>query len=658
MNAAVATRPDASRLLAQAIARAIAPRRPLTVSEWADANRYLSSKGSAEPGRWRTSRNPPLREIMDCLSKRSGTHEVVVMLPIQIGKTEVGLNTVGYVMDHDPGPLIVFLPDDLSMSSWIAQKLGPMLESTPACERALTSTNSRDSANQRAFKDFAGGQLYIEHGKTATRLAMKSARTIIVDELDKLAATLTGGEDPLELIRGRASAFQSTYKILFTGSPGIKGVSRLDGLYDQSDRRRYYVPCPHCGHEQPLEWKGLQWTPDGKQCWYACRECGAVIDEHHKTAMIAAGHWVPENPGAKVRGYRMNCLYYPFGLGPRWIDLVEMWRAAQHDPAKLQVFVQERLAECWEDTNRRNVTHNAIADRAEPYKLRTAPADVLEITAGVDTQDNRLAVHIVGWGRGMRAWTLDYVELPGDPDAFDPAGAHRCAPVWLSLVELLNRPIEREGGGLLRVAAVAVDMGGHKTEAVKAFVRQRLVRRPMAVFGAVQNNAAALGKPKLVDVNWRGQNDKRGVQIWQVGTVAIKDVLFGRMSKDAEKEPAARLVRFSEELHPEFFAGIVSEVYNPAKNRYEKRRGARNEPLDTWVYAYAAAIHPELRLHRRTSVEWDAAEKRLASTTSKNGNVSHETIEPAPQGNAVTPARRDQPGAAPRRGGGYSATRW
>lgn len=654
---------DARRALAQAIARAIAPRKPLTVSEWADANRYLSSKGSAEPGRWRTMRNPPLREIMDCMSKRSGVHEVVAKICIQFGKTEVGLNTVGYVMDQDPGPMIVFLPDDKSMDSWINQKLAPMIEVTPACERALTSTASRNSANQRDFKDFAGGQLYVEHGKTATRLALKSARTVIVDELDKLAATLPGGENPLDLIRGRITSFPSNYKILYTGSPGIKGVSRLDALYDQSDRRRYYVPCPHCDHEQPLEWKGLQWTPDGKRCWYVCRDCGAMIEEQHKTDMIARGHWVPENPGAKIRGYQLNCLYHQFGIGLRWLDFVSMWRSAQHDASSLQVFVQERLAESWEDPNRRNVTQNAIADRAEPYKLRTAPREVIEVTVGVDTQDNRLAVHIVGWGRGMRAWTLDYVELPGDPDEYDPAFHGRVAPVWLALVDLVNFPIEREDGARLNVGALAVDIGGHKTEAVKNFVRQRLVRRPMGVFGATQNNAPPLKKSKnLADINWRGRVDRQGVEIWQVGTVVIKDLLFGRIGKDAEKPAGERMMHFSDELPPEFFAGIVSEVYNPAKNRYDKKRGARNEPLDTLVYAYAAAMHPELGLHRRTNARWDAAEKRIASTinaaNSTKENVPHETIKPAPQGNAVTPARRDQPGASPRRGGGGFATSW
>jgi phage terminase large subunit GpA-like protein len=355
---------------------------------------------------------------------------------------------------------------------------------------------------------------------------------------------------------------------------------------------------------QHLQWSGLHWTPDASACWYVCQECGASIDEHHKQAMIAAGEWVPGNPGAKMRGYHINCLYYQFGLGPRWLDLVEMWREAQNDPARLKTFVNDRLAEPWEDAAMRAVRHNAIADRAEPYKLRTAPMGVVHITAGVDTQDNRLAVQIVGWGAGMAFWVLDYVELPGDPA--DDA-------VWAALTELLNTPIQHASGATLRVEAYAHDMGGHRTEAVKHYVRQRRVRRPMAIFGAVANNAPVLGKGKMADVDWRGRLDKRGVLTYQVGTVAAKHWLYGRLSTDAEKDSDTRVTHFSDELDPSFFAGLVSETFNPAKNRFEKRRGARNEPLDTWVYAYAAAHHPELRLHRYTRADWERAAARLVA---------------------------------------------
>lgn len=615
----------AASLVATARARALAPRKPLTVSQWADLRRRLSSKGSAEPGRWRTDRNPPLREPMDVMSARSPVKEAVLMFPIQFGKTEVEVNVLGYIMDHSPGPVMVCLPGEVSMNKWVNQKLNPMIDETPAVKNALVSVASRDASNTRTFKDFAGGQLYLEHAGSPARLKSTTVRYLLVDELDEFAGNLTTGDDPLDMLEGRTSAYPATYKRLYISTPGLLGVSRTHAKYLKSDQRRYHVPCPHCGHEQPLEWAGLHWSPGGREVWYVCRDCGAMIDEHHKTGMIAAGRWVPENPESRTRGYHINCLYYQLGLGPRWADLVEMWLAAQNDPAKLKTFVNDRLAEPWEDPAMRAVKHNLIADRAEPYRLRTAPAGVLAVTAGVDTQDGRLAVQIVGWGRGMAAWVLDYIELHGDP-AEDA--------VWTALVDLLNRPIEHASGGLLRVEATAIDAGGHRTEAVKAFVRSRLIRRPLAIFGAVPNNAPVLSKPKAQDVNWKGQNDKRGVMIQHVGTVGIKHLLFSRLSTDADKQPDARLVHFSDDLPPEYFAGLVSETYNPAKNRFDKRRGARNEPLDTWVYSYAAAHHAELRLHRRTKAEWDAIEARL-TTQAKQGDAP----QPAAAAPTVQPSR-------------------
>lgn len=604
-----------------AIARALAPRKPLTVSQWADAERILSRKGSAEPGRWRTSRNPPLREPMDCLSTRSTVQDIVLMFPIQYGKTEVAINWLGYTMDHDPGPIMVCLPGEVSMNKWVAQKLNPMLEETPAAQRALTSVASRDSSNTRTFKDFSGGQLYLEHAGSPSRLKSTTVKKLIVDELDEFAGNLVGGDDPVEMLDGRTSSFPATGKRLYISTPQMQGTSRIEEMWNKSDQRHYLVACPDCGHEQPLEWSGLQWTPDGKHCWYVCRECGVCIEEHRKGDMIAAGRWVAEHPERKIRGYTINCLYYPIGLGPRWLDLVAKWRDAQNNPAKLKTFVNDRLAEPWEDPAMRAVKHNVIADRAEPYRLRSAPAGVLAITAGVDTQDNRLAVHITGWGRGLACWTLDYVELPGDP-AEDV--------VWDALTDLLNKPIEHALGGMLRVEAAAIDAGGHRTEDVKSYVRRRVIRRPLCIFGAVPNNAPVLSKGKLVDVTWRGKLDKRGVMIHHVGTVGIKHWLYSRLSTDADKQADARTVHLSEDLASDYFGGLVSETYNPTKNRFEKRKGGpRNEPLDTWCYSFAAAHHPELRLHRLTKADWDTREQRLV--TSVDGDDKARAIQPAVQ---------------------------
>lgn len=740
---------NARHIASRALSRSVAPRKPLTVSQWADIERRLSSKGSAEAGQWRTDNNPPLREPMDCMSARSTVRDVVLMFPIQFGKalaldtpiptpngwttmgeirigdvvfgadglptsviaasdvftdhpcykitfsdgtevvadaghrwqvvdllqpdgsraivlttheisqnclhcvqpryavqiehsftnqkclsiaktesvptvptrciavnneshlflcsrafipthnTEVAVNTVGYCMDHHPGPVMVCLPGEVSMNKWIAQKLDPMIEETRAVKRALTSVASRNASNTRNFKDFSGGQLYLEHAGSPSRLKSTTVRTLIVDEVDEFAGNLTGGDDPLEMLEGRTSAFPASYKRLYISTPQIQGISRIEALWLKSDQRRYFVPCPHCQHMQHLEWSGLHWSPDGCDVWYTCQECGSCIEEHHKTDMIAHGEWRPTAPDSRIRGYHINCLYYQFGLGPRWRELAERWRDIQNDPAKLKTFVNDRLAEPWEDKAMRNVKQNAIADRAEPYPLRTAPKGVLCITAGIDTQDNRIAVHIIGWGRGMACWTIDYIELPGDP-ANDE--------VWVSLTELLNRRIVSECGYTLRIDAACQDAAGHRTEHVKNYSRQKRTTRHTVIFGAVPNNAPILSKPKMADVTWKGQTDKKGVTIYHVGTVGAKHWLYSRLSTDADKAPEDRLCHFSSDLPKEFFAGLVGETYDPSKNRFVNKKGARNEPLDTWVYAFAAAHHPELRLHRYTKADWDELE--------------------------------------------------
>lgn len=616
-------------------ARSIAPRKPLTVSEWADSNRVLSSKASSIPGRWVTDRNPLLREPMDCMSARSMVQEIVCIFPIQFGKSEFETNVIGYTMCENPGPIMVVLPGEVSQDKFINQKLNPLLEETNACAEALTSTNSRNSSNTRGFKDFAGGQLYIEHAGNSKRLKSTSAKLVLADEFDSFASSLKTGDDPDALLDGRTSAFPSTFKRASVGTPEIVGQSRLEAKWEVSDQRHYHVPCPHCGHEHALTWHGFHWAlgADKKvvRAWIVCPECGAEIDEHHKDRMGDLGRWVPTYPARKVRGYRASFLNYRFALGPRWLEMAQSWVDAQGDPARIKTFINDRRAEAWEDQAMRNVKHNAIADRAEAYALRVAPKGVLCVTAGVDTQDNRLAVQLVGWGRNMAFWVLDYVELPGDPAE---------AGVWDALVVLLNQPIAAEGGGALRVEAMANDAGGHRTEDVKNFVRSRRVRRPLCIFGAIPNNAPVLSKGKMQDVTWRGQHDKRGIMVHQVGTVGIKHWLYSRLSLDADKPIEHRVTHFSADLPPEYFPGLVSETYNPAQNRFVNRRGARNEPLDTWVYAYAAAHHPELRLHRHTKADWDRRELLLQRPTLP---IQEPQLDPKP----TQPIRHHRPAQRP-----------
>ena len=619
-----------------AFARAVAPRRPMLVSQWAEKNRRLSDKGSAEPFPWRNARNPLQIEIMDCASARSKVTDVVAILPIQFGKSEMEMNIVGYTMMENPMPIIVALPSEVSLNKLIDQKINPLIDETPALQNVLVSLNSRETSNRRTFKDFEGGQLYIEHAGAPVRLKSTSAGMVLADEFSSFANELKSGDDPEDMLDGRTTTYMRA-KRFKVGTPETVGNCRLTDQWDKSDKRRFHVACPDCGHAQPLVWAGLQWTEDLSDVWYCCRACASVIREHQKTDMIADADrrsringepgigWVPERPEISRRGYTANGLYYPAGLGLTWRQLAEKFVESVGDPAKLKTFINDRLAEAWEDASARKVKDTLLRDRAEPYRLRTAPHGVLAITAGVDTQDNRLAVTIQGWGRGLVNWTLDYVELPGDPA--EPE-------VWNALTDLLNRPLQHACGAMVRVEATAIDAGGHRTEDVKHYTRQRLVSRPMAIFGSKNANAPVLAGPKLADVTWNGKTDKHGAQIYQVGTTDIKHRLYAWLGGDAEKEQADRRMHFSDELEAMWFGGIVSETWNPRSGRYEKKRGSpRNEPLDTWVYAYAALHHKDLRLHRATVADWDARERRLKENAEALGvrvADSRETAPPAP----------------------------
>lgn len=626
---------SAHDIMHNAFARAVAPRRPMLVSEWAEKHRRLSDKGSAEPFAWRNSRNPLQVEIMDCCSARSKVTDVVAILPIQFGKSEIEMNVVGYTMMENPMPIIVALPSEVSLNKLIDQKINPLIDETPALQAVLVSLNSRETSNRRTFKDFEGGQLYLEHAGAPVRLKSTSAGMVLADEFSSFANELKSGDDPEDMLDGRTTTYIRA-KRMKVGTPETVGNCRLTEQWEKSDKRLFHVACPECDHAQPLVWAGLQWTEDLADVFYCCRECGAVIHEHQKTDMIADAFrrsqsgepgigWVPEHPHIKRRGYRANALYYPAGLGLTWRQLAEKFIESVNDPAKLKTFVNDRLAEAWEDASARKVKDTLLRDRAEPYRLRTAPHGVLAVTAGVDTQDNRLAVSIQGWGRGLVNWTLDYVELPGDPAEPD---------VWNALTDLLNRPLQHACGAMVRVEAVAIDAGGHRTEDVKHYARQRLVARPMAIFGSRNANAPVLSKPTLADVTRHGKTDKKGVQIYQVGTVDVKHRLYAWLGADADKEQPDRRVHFSDELDASWFGGLVSETWNPRRGRYDHKRGApRNEPLDTWVYAYAATHHKDLRLHRATAADWDARERRLKQAAEALGIRpidSRETL-PAPE---------------------------
>jgi phage terminase large subunit GpA-like protein len=482
-----------------------------------------------------------------------------------------------------------------------------MLEGTRELAALIDVTKSRDGSNRLDLLDYPGGLLYLTTAGSAANLKSDSICYVVCDEADEYDWDTEGRGDPLGLIESRQSNFPRR-KLLIFSTPTVRGSSRIEGEYQASDQRRYEVACPHCGAWQPLTWEHLGWTMDLGQVWYSCAEAGCVIEEREKPAMLAGGRWVAGNPESRVRGYHLNALYAPLGLGYSWRQLAEQWIQAQDSEERQQQFRNERLGLPWED--KRTATRSEdIAHRAEPWPLRVLQSGCCLLTAGIDTQDNRLAVQVLGWGAGGRWWVVDYHEIPGDLDRPEP---------WAAMAEYLGRGIPTDRGTVAHIEAACHDMGGHYTDRVKAWVAGAIVPvrhlpRLMAVIGSRFRRREVLGKPRKTDYTSGGRALRHGAQYHEVGIEVAKDRLFRDLRQDADRDPAERAARFSRDLPLEYYEGLVSEVWNPKRQRYEARRGMtrRNEPLDTWVYAYAAAHHPHLRLDRMRAPDWEAREARL-----------------------------------------------
>jgi phage terminase large subunit GpA-like protein len=652
----------------------------LTVSQWADKNRMLSGKASSEPGPWRTDRTPYLRQIMDDLSARSVVQEVVVMFAAQLGKSETGNNWLGYIIDNEPGPVMVVQPTTDMAKRFGRQRITPMLEESPKLKAKIQANRSRDDANTMLMKDFAGGVLVISGANSAASLRSMPVRYLFLDEIDAYPLDVDGEGDPVALAEKRTSTF-ARKKVLKVSTPTTKDFSRIESAYDTSNAARFHVACPHCGEGQPLEWgtdkpHGLRWNKDDVGApllgtiRYVCQANGCEILEHQKPAMLASGKWVStrtsSRPG-KLTGYHLNALYAPLGwVG--WADLVQQFTEAAHaakmgDISKLKTFTNTVLAETWEEQGDKIATHE-LARRAEEYLLTTVPWGGLVITAGVDTQGDRLEAYAWAVGRQNERWLVDHRVIYGDPSI----GEDQPNSPWATLTEWRRSQFKHASGALLPLSACAVDSGGHHTQQVYHYSRRWQSEHVLAIKGSSQSSKPVLGKPTDIDVNYKGNKIKRGARVWPVGTDTAKSIIYSELRV---LEHGAGYRHFSRHTPSYVYDQLTAERlvtrYYKGRPKLEwlKPTGRRNEALDCAVYSLVCEHYlgvPKYAEHHWEKIE-EKLEKHRLQLDSENATIVPVAVKTSPQDippvlsqaqlppENPAPARKSRLPALPRRGG-------
>lgn len=529
----------------------------------------------------------------------------------QIGKTLIIKCILGYHIDQDPAPILVVQPTIDMAEAFSKDRLAPMIRDTPALRGKVADVKSRDSGNTILHKVFPGGHITMAGANSAASLASRPIRVALFDEVDRYPVSAGSEGDPVNLGKKRTATFWNRIIALFS-TPTTKGASRIDDAYEASDQRRYFVPCPHCGHFHVLVWENVVFEeghPEGAKM--ACPGCGELIDEIDKPRMLRDGRWEASAPFRGIAGFAISELYSPWRT---WADMASDYEKAKGHPEQMKTFVNTSLGETYAETGEAPESQR-LYDKRETYKTNTIPAGVVFLTMGVDVQGDRLELEIVGWHRDKSSHSVDYRVIVGDTSDEGPDGP------WAELAKVIQiEQWETEAGPSMPLRYTCVD-SGYRTTIVYNFCRKMGMARCAPTKGQ-EEQAMVISSPKTLDRRKDGKAI-RGVKLYSVGVSVCKAELYSWLKMDKDENggnppgychfPEYEL-RYFKELTSEQLMIQVDKRGFP-KSVWQKKAGVRNEPLDCRVYTRAAAAI--VGMDRWKEKDWDALTTQKAKVTPK-----------------------------------------
>lgn len=570
-----------------------APPPELTVSEFADQEIIVAS-GPLAGTRWQTDFAPYQRGILNAVHE-PGVQVVVVMGSSQWGKTACAVNVVAYHIAHDPCEILVVEPVvDPMAKDFVKNRLDPTIKASPKLFAAVDKKRQKDASNTTLLKTFRGGFVAVAGSNSASSLAARSIRLLVLDEVDRYERQLKGEGDTISIAMKRTTTFRARRRVLMLSSPTMVGAP-IHAWFQRGDQRRYYVPCPSCGVMHPFMWRQIRWVDqDPRTARLHCPGCDYAIDEAERVAALTRGEWrseEPERPDTTIVSFHLWEAYSPLSSLSEIVAGFLRARVAQKsgDAALIHTWQNTTLGEPVEPERGDGVEPHTLIARREAYGAGVdIPADGCCVTFGIDVQDDRLELLAVAWGPGEESWIIDRHTLPGDTSQPEP---------WAMLDEALDHEYAHATGQRLGCLAAFIDSGGHRTTMVYDYAAKQAARRVCASIGRDgQRPIISSPSPK----KW-GRNQRK-VPLYTVGVDAAKALVMSRLAVTekgrgfvhlphadwADEELAAQLT--SERLVTKWDRGVLHHVWRKVR--------PRNEALDCFVLALAALrwVHPDLDL--------------------------------------------------------------
>lgn len=639
-----------------------APRERLTTAEWAEKYRHLAS--GAKPGPYRFENQPAIRGILEAYDDPR-VRELWSIKPSQFGYTQgVELNIIGRHIHIDPLSILVLFPKDPDGRRFNREKFEPAIRATKEL-LAIIPVDAYNTGNTWDYKGFPGGFIQVVGTNSPSNVKSTDAPVVIVCEPDD-TSTAVGGEersqgDAITLGRERIKTFTVNGKLVVGGTPTVKGASAMDNGMEKTDKRRFFVECPCCGHEQFFKWDQVKWdknatisdpvfgTHKPETARYECEACGDPWSDDRKNKLIAAAAnrpdwgWRATAAFRAAAGFYLNELMSVAGGDSTLESLVRKFIEAHHElkqgrDGKLRSFYNNQLGEAWQ-IRRDTPEVTVLRSRAKTYAEWTVPSGGLLITGFVDVQrggESRppgLAVLLRSWGRDLESWLTYYGFLEGN--VLEPQ-------TWRALDALLATPIRHADGGLVGIDHLGVDSGdGMTAEAVYAYCRSRKNVGVVATKGA-KSRDADIFRPasQTIDVNAAGRAAKYGLKPYWIGTQRAKDDIDGRL-KLTGTGPGR--MHFYADVPFNYYDELTAEQLVPGRGNklyWTLPTGKHNEALDCEVGALHGAY--KLGLRNYTEARWLQLESNI-----RQADLLREPAPATARNLANVPRVPEQPRAVP-----------
>lgn len=612
--------PDALTIVVEALIAAITPPEQIDPPTWAERELTVPD-GPKKLELWDRKLTPFVAEPLSHTSIDSPVNEFCVMKSAQTGFTTLMIAAIGHTIDIEPCDQMIVQPTDGALTDFNSKKLQIAIDNSEALARKVAPQTARSGKASTTYeKRYGACSLTLALASSTADLRSKSVRKAWLDEIDEYAEDLDGQGSPFDMIEARQESFlaDGSWKRVYVSTPTIKGGSHIERYWEGSDKRKWFVKCPHCRDDggESSEFV-FEFGPNFRyadewpyRAYYVAPCCGSVIEEHEKRDLVRGGRWKATEPGpGKMPGYHFNAMSSPF---VPWPKIAERAVKAGSDIAKQKTFYNLTLGLPFEMKGDAP-DHVRLFERREDGlpRYRVPPSGLL-LTAAADVQMRGIWYEIVAWAPNGESWTVDAGYCDGDtssPEGEAFSALHRAT---------LGREFDDAFGGKRTLDVLGVD-SGYRSHVVYSWVRQNQRLHPdtgkdvvLALDGRDGWSLPAIGMPKLVDIDLGGHKIKQGCKLWPIGTWSLKGSIYDDLRKDGLKSGALRdpdgYCHFGTWLDMAYFEQITAEYLADEKLRGRSRKVWKvrrdNHLLDCRVYNKALAEY--LGLSTSSTDEWAA----------------------------------------------------